>query len=246
MTESTAAVLLGGAASIGFLHTVIGVDHYLPFVVIGRARRWSFRRVMALTAVCGVGHVLGSMALGFVGIGLGVAVDRLELVEGVRGSLAAWGLIVFGLLYAAWSGVRAARGYRHRHVHAHGDGTTHDHDHDHEDEHLHVHDPGRERPGGEPGKPRLTSWALFVLFIFGPCEALIPMFMAPASEHDWWTVAAVAAVFSAATIGTMLVMVAIGLAGLRMLPLRGLEAHANTLAGLAIAGSGLAIQLLGI
>ncbi|GAG00740.1 unnamed protein product, partial [marine sediment metagenome] len=29
------------AASIGFIHTVFGPDHYLPFVVMSKARKWS-------------------------------------------------------------------------------------------------------------------------------------------------------------------------------------------------------------
>ena len=57
---------------------------------------------------------------------------------------------------------------------------------------------------------------------------------------------AVAAVFSAVTIITMLAAVSVGCMGLAFTPGVFLERHANTLAGLAIAGSGLGIQLLGI
>jgi len=32
-------ILTGTAASIGFLHTVFGPDHYVPFVVMARANR---------------------------------------------------------------------------------------------------------------------------------------------------------------------------------------------------------------
>jgi hypothetical protein len=33
-------VLLVTALSVGFMHTLLGPDHYVPFIVIGRARRW--------------------------------------------------------------------------------------------------------------------------------------------------------------------------------------------------------------
>ena len=69
-------VLAATAASIGFVHTVTGPDHYLPFIAIGRARRWSLTRTLSITALCGVGHVLGSVALGSLGIGLGLALSR--------------------------------------------------------------------------------------------------------------------------------------------------------------------------
>ena len=52
------------AATIGFVHTVTGPDHYLPFVVIGRARNWRLKRTLGVTVLCGIGHVLGSVALG--------------------------------------------------------------------------------------------------------------------------------------------------------------------------------------
>ncbi len=239
MTDPTAAVLIATAASIALLHTLIGVDHYLPFVVLGKSRGWSFRRVMGITALCGVGHVLGSVLLGAIGIGIGAAVDNLELIEGVRGSIAAWGLIAFGLAYAAWSAAAAARGKAHSHVHVHDDGRAHVHEHNHRDDHLHAH------ADGDKGL-QLTGWTLFILFVFGPCEALIPLVMAPAWSHSWAVVAAVVLVFGAVTIATMLAMVAIGTAGLRLVSLKAVSAHANTFAGLAIALSGLAIQFLGI
>lgn len=238
MIETTASILLWGAASIAFLHTLIGVDHYLPFIVIGKARRWSVRKTLSITALCGLGHVTGSVVLGLVGVALGVALKRLELIESFRGSVAAWALIGFGLVYAAVSFVASRRGQRHSHTHVHADGTVHYHPHSHQQNHVHPHD-------GENGFG-ITKWALFVVFVFGPCEALIPMFMVPAYEHNWALVAAVAVLFSAVTIVTMLAAVAFGLWGSSLASLRGLEKHGNTFAGLAIAGSGLGIQLWGI
>lgn len=238
MTETAASILLWGAASIAFLHTLIGVDHYLPFIVIGKARRWRTRKTLSFTALCGVGHVTGSVLLGLIGVALGLAVQKLEFVESVRGSVAAWGLIAFGLIYAGGSLLRNARGHRHAHVHSHADGTLHSHEHSHEKQHAHAHVAGDTQG--------LTKWTLFVLFVFGPCEALIPMFMVPAYEHNWSLVVSVAVVFSTVTIATMISAVAVGLYGFSFLPLRLIDRHANVLAGLAIAGSGLGIQLLGL
>jgi hypothetical protein len=93
------AILLATAASIGFVHTLIGPDHYIPFIAMARAGRWSLGRTMGVTFVCGVGHVVGSVALGALGIALGWAVGGLEWFEGVRGNLAGWLLLGFGLAY---------------------------------------------------------------------------------------------------------------------------------------------------
>jgi len=61
------AVLMGAAFSIGLLHTLFGPDHYLPFIAMSRARRWNLRKTLIVTLLCGVGHVLSSVLLGFLG-----------------------------------------------------------------------------------------------------------------------------------------------------------------------------------
>ncbi len=230
-------LLLGTAASIGFVHTLIGVDHSLPFIVIGKAQRWTYRKVLLITTLCGVGHVLSSVLLGFVGIALGVAVERLEWIEGGRGELSAWLLIGFGIAYASWAFYRYLRSRPHAHSHFHEDSQAHAHEHGHTNEHLHPHKLGRRS---------LTVWTLFVVFVFGPCEPLIPLLMVPALEYNWGAVALVASVFSLTTIFTMAVVVTIGYFGLRPSFLRLFERHVHIVAGLMIAASGLAIKLFGI
>ena len=65
------AVLSVTAASIALIHTLLGPDHYLPFIVMARARRWSMRKTACVTLLCGAGHVLSSVLLGGVGIAAG-------------------------------------------------------------------------------------------------------------------------------------------------------------------------------
>lgn len=139
-------ILAVTAASIGFFHTVLGPDHYFPFIVMARAGNWSAAKTAWVTALCGLGHVVGSVFLGVVGIALGVAVSRLGAVESVRGSLAAWGLIAFGLAYFVWGMRRAGRNTPHTHLHTHADGTVHAHEHVHGEEHVHA----RNCPGVNP------------------------------------------------------------------------------------------------
>ena len=226
-------ILLMSGISIGFIHTLIGVDHSLPFVVLGRAQGWSLTKVLTITGLCGLGHVLSSVVLGTVGIGLGVAISKLEWVEGARGSLAAWSLIIFGLTYAAWSFARQRR--RHRHTHEH-QGLVHSHEHSGGSSHKH----------GAASPAAVTAWSLFIIFVLGPCEPLIPLLMVPALDYGTWGVVQVALAFGLTTIGTMMLVVTVGYYGLKLSAFRRLEAHANTLAGLAIAASGLAIQVFGI
>jgi nickel/cobalt transporter (NicO) family protein len=229
--------LLGTAVGIGFFHTLIGVDHSLPFVVLGRAQGWSVKKLLAITALCGTGHVLSSVLLGFVGIGFGVAVGRLEWIEGRRGEISAWLLIGFGLAYAAWAIWRSLRNRLHHHVHFHADRAAHEHQHSHGGEHLHPH--GLDRRA-------LTVWALFVVFVLGPCEPLIPLLMVPAMAYHWSGVALVAAAFGITTIATMLAVVMVGYLGFRPSFFGFLEKHVHAVAGLMIAFSGIAIKAFGI
>jgi len=234
---SELTILAAAAASIGFVHTITGPDHYLPFIVIGRARRWKLRRTLLTAAVCGLGHVAGSVVLGLLGIGLGVAVNRLEIIEGMRGELAAWLLISFGLIYAAWGTRQALRNRPHTHSHNHADGTSHAHHHHHHDEHTHVH----EKKGSS-----LTPWALFVVFVLGPCEPLIPILMYPAARANVGGLILVTGIFAVVTITTMVGMVFLAERGMSFLPLKKMERFAHVLAGLAIFSSGVAIRFLGL
>ena len=54
------------AASLGFVHTVLGPDHYLPFTVLAKARKWSISKTAVITCLCGAGHVLSSVVLEFI------------------------------------------------------------------------------------------------------------------------------------------------------------------------------------
>ncbi|WP_462318828.1 sulfite exporter TauE/SafE family protein, partial [Marinilabilia sp.] len=166
-------ILLWSAASIGFIHTILGPDHYLPFIMIGKARNWTIKRTIGLTALCGVGHVLSSVIIGAFGILIGIQLQKLTWFEGFRGNLAAWGLIAFGLVYAIW-------GLRHYYKHKNPG--------------SHNHAPGN----------KATPWMLFIIFLLGPCEALIPLLMYPAAHESMSAVIMVTTVFSVATVGTML------------------------------------------
>lgn len=237
-------LLLLTAGTLGVTHTLLGPDHYVPFLALARAGDWRLGRTLGVTLLCGIGHVLGSVALGALGLALGWAVSGMEAFEAFRGEIAGWLLLGFGLAYGAWGLRRAIRNRPHSHLHAHADGTVHRHRHTHHRGHVHVHRPlPGEGEAGAGGTRAMTPWVLFVLFVFGPCEPLIPVLMAPAAEGSAWGVALVAAVFAAATLGTMLAVVTVGYYGLSRFAFGRLERYSHALAGLALAACGLAIQL---
>lgn len=128
------------AVSLGFFHTLLGPDHYLPFIVLSEAKKWSTRKTMVITFLCGLGHVLSSVVLGLIGIIVGVSVNRLVEVESFRGNIAGWLFIAFGLVYMIISIRNLYKKRTHTHSHFHLGGEKHSHKHDHMKEHAHVHE----------------------------------------------------------------------------------------------------------
>jgi nickel/cobalt exporter len=237
MVESL-PVLLMSTVAIGFLHVIIGPDHYLPFILLGKSNHWSMKKTVGITFVCGVGHVLSSVVIGLIGIAVGVAVASLQGVESVRGEIASWSLIAFGTVYAIWGLYHAYKHPHHTHSHHHLDGSEHEHNHAHEDGHHHLHI--------DEKKKRTIFWTIFIVFVLGPCEPMIPLVMYPAIYYDWPGIILVTLIFSSITIGMMLLLVCLGAYGIMKLDFHCLERYAHFLAGAIIAASGLLIILLGV
>ncbi|MGE4286770.1 MAG: sulfite exporter TauE/SafE family protein [Phycisphaerae bacterium] len=221
------------AAIIGFTHTLLGPDHYVPFIAISKARGWKLSRTLLMTALCGFGHVFSSVLIGGIGLLIGAALSKLEIFEGTRGDWAAWGLIAFGLVYMAWGLKKAFFQKRcpdHQHHH-HVDG-SHSHGHHHEHSHEKM--------------LNMSFWGLFIVFVLGPCEPLIPLLMFPAAQMHIGAVLAVSAVFAVATIGTMLGVVFAAYKGLTLVPDHVFARFAHPIAGASILMCGLAMVFLGL
>ncbi len=233
MTDNLTALTIT-AASLAFVHTILGPDHYLPFIVMSRARKWTIYKTSLVTLLSGFGHVISSILLGTIGIGVGIALNKLEFMESVRGDLAAWLFVVFGLVYMAWGFYRAVKNKPHKHIHHHGNGTMHVHEHFHQEEHDHTH------------KKNITPWILFTIFFLGPCEPLIPLLMYPAAKSSSWGVAQVSIVFGLVTMLTMLGLVLLASYGLKFVRLGKMERFTHAIAGATILLSGIAILFLGL
>lgn len=230
------SILLYTAISIGFVHTLLGPDHYIPFIALAKSRKWSLRKTSLVTLLCGIGHILGSVILGIIGVSLGIIINKLEIIESHRGEIAGWLLISFGLLYFVWGMERAVRNKPHSHMHLHHDGRSHEHTHNHLAEHSHIHEE----------KSSITPWVLFIIFVLGPCEPLIPILMYPAAQNSISSLMLVTAAFGFATIFTMLLVVFAGLLGINLLPIKKAERFAHASAGFAILICGISIKFLGL
>jgi nickel/cobalt transporter (NicO) family protein len=230
------------AISLGFIHTIFGPDHYVPFVMMSKAQKWSRKKTALITFLCAIGHVATSIIIGLVLAGFGMAAaswgeSKWALFQDFRGSLAAWLLMGLGAAYFTWGLVQAKRNKPHKHLHVHEDGAIHTHGHTHNNSHMHAH---------QTKEKQITPWILFTIFIFGPCESLIPLMLGAWAIAKGTGVIVVAAAFSITTIITILAAVGILLAGISLVPLGKLERYTHAMAGLSLVICGIAIQFLGL
>ena len=106
-------LLMFSALTIGIVHA-LAPDHWLPFVMLGRAQKWTQWRLTLSTVLAGLGHVTSSLFIGGLGVLLGMAAERVNLWESTRGNVASLLLIGFGLAYMVWG----LKNYGKKHSHA--------------------------------------------------------------------------------------------------------------------------------
>jgi len=223
------------AAALGFIHTALGPDHYLPFIVLSRARKWNEAKTMWITFISGIGHVGGSVVIGLIGIALGVSLNKLKFIEEFRGEIVGIMLITFGLIYTVFGVYKYMKNGGHHHlpnflIPESIRQIKHEVSH------------GLEEKTDET---RLTPWVLFIIFVFGPCEVLIPMLFIPAVQRSAGGIAAVALLFGITTISTMMFIVHLGYVGSSFLKFRSKEKYMHLAAGLVILFSGIGMHFFG-
>jgi len=226
-------LLILSALSLGFIHTLLGPDHYLPFIVISKARKWSTRKTMWVTFFSGIGHVGSSVVIGAIGIALGASLSRLEGIEAFRGELVGWLMFAFGVTYTIYGVYKYIRSSRHAHLPTFlMPGKVREH------HHL----PTSEE---EAENVNITPWIIFLIFVFGPCEVLIPLLMVPAYTHSASGMALISLLFALGTIATMMTVVFLGHKGISLVNLKHQERYVHLLAGVVILLSGGGMVFLG-
>lgn len=105
VTSAFFASIAATGFMVAFLHAALPT-HWLPFVLVGRAQKWSAGRTLGVTLLAGLGHVALTILLGLVLVIAGQALEpRLgHLFHWIVGGL----MVTVGLFYIA----------RGRHSHA--------------------------------------------------------------------------------------------------------------------------------
>ena len=215
-TQLTVSALLLTAFITAVVHTVTGPDHYLPFIAIAKSRNYGLKKTLFWTFVCGIGHIVSALliALLFVYFSHWLTETKFNWIENNRADLAAYAMIGLGgayLLWAVWHRLRHKYGHEYHHELIESDNDK-----------------------------NISVWVLFIIFVLGPCEALLPILTA-SSVMGGAVVVSTTLLFSFATIATMMVMVTVGMLGIKAMRLQKLQPYAHELAGGTIMACGLAI-----
>ncbi len=134
---------------VAFLHAAIPT-HWLPFVVIGRARGWSRRQIMAAVALAGSGHIVATTMLG-----VGLAWFGFELGERFD-HLFHWAAGALLVALGAWLAFRTPHGRGCRHCEGHPEKLRAD------------------------TTDRAALWGLFLTLTLSPCELFLPVYLTAA------------------------------------------------------------------
>lgn len=107
------STLIISTITIAIVHA-LAPDHWLPFVMIGKAQKWTKPRLTLVAFISGIGHVGSSIVLGAIGIIAGIASIKLQGIEATRAEVGVYLLIGFGIAYALW-GLKHAK-HHHSHI----------------------------------------------------------------------------------------------------------------------------------
>ncbi|MBC7511434.1 MAG: hypothetical protein H7320_22210 [Ferruginibacter sp.] len=226
-------VLIMAAITIACLHTITGPDHYLPFIVLSKSRGWSFAKTIWWTIVCGCGHVWSSVLLGLGGAAIGWSLSKVSWMENIRGGIAGWVMLAFGFVYGIWGLYKAYNNNPHKHFDLYKDGALYVYQHQH----------------GEAVAPqyryKVTPWVMFIIFILGPCEPMIPLLCFPAAKNSWSGMILLIIIYTLITLSTMVTMVVLGYIGIGFAKTEKLERYVHAIGGLTIFICGAGMLLLG-
>ncbi|MBI4931476.1 MAG: hypothetical protein HY841_11975 [Bacteroidetes bacterium] len=217
-------------------------NHWLPLIAIGKSEKWTRSATMWGTVITGFAHTLSTVLIGII---VGVIGYKLSSSYGIiSGIVAPAILVMLGIIYI----ILDLRGAKHGHTHFKLDKTHDDHDHSHEHGHHHHHD--HTHPHEKSVKPKTnhkTKWAVLSTLSLGmfltPCVE-IEAYYFQASTIGWAGIWIVSAVYTFVTVGAMMILVYLGLHGVKNLRSRFLEEHEKRITGIVLIAVGLLIYFI--
>lgn len=236
MNDAVLTTIAATGFTVAFFHAAIPT-HWLPFVLVSRARAWSRGKTLAVAAFAGLGHVALTSLLGLLVAWVGFRLDEEagHLFPKVAGGF----LLAVGAYYfwRQWGG----HGVVHHHPpggrHQATDDCGHEHDHSHWDDELKDSSLVSRRAG---------DWAaisgLFIMLTLSPCEGFLLVYLSGV-QFGWLGFFVLSGILAVATLAGMMVFTWLTLLGFDRLPVQRFERHEAGLLGAIFAVLGLLMLL---
>lgn len=222
--------------TVAFFHAAIPT-HWLPFVLVSRARGWGRAKTLAVTSLAGLGHVALTSLLG-----LAIAWFGFQLEEKVGWfPWLAGGLLLVVAAFYLWRQL-SGRGILHHHPPG---------GHHHADEHC-GHEMGQSHWQEEMKDSPLVSdrageWAaisgLFVMLTLSPCEGFLPVYLSGV-QFGWTGFVVLSVILAVATLAGMTLFTWLALVGFERFRLKTFEHYEAGLLGALFAILGVLIIAL--
>jgi len=213
-------------------------NHWLPLIAIGKSENWMHSEIMFATVITGLAHTLSTVIIGII---VGVVGYKLSSSYGIiSGVIAPAILVVLGIIYI----ILDLRGTKHAHAHFTFDKLHHhgDPDHGHHHDHPHPH-----ILSVTPKTDKKTKWAVLSTLSLGmfltPCIEIEAYYL-QASTIGWVGIWIVSAVYTFVTVGTMMLLVYLGMKGVKNIRSHFLEAHEKRISGIVLIAVGLVVYFV--
>jgi len=237
MNSAVLTTIAATGFTVAFFHAAIPT-HWLPFVLVARARGWSRAKTLAVTLCAGLGHVAVTSLLG-----LAIAWFGFQLDERV-GEYFPWviGVFLVGVgLYYFW---RQWRGGGVCHHHPPGGQHHPSAECGHENERSHWEE---EMKDSALVSARASDWAtmsgLFVMLTLSPCEGFLPIYLSGV-RFGWRGFALLSVILAVGALAGMALFTWLTLLGLEKTKVRRLERHEAGLLGGLFSLLGVLVVLL--
>lgn len=204
-----------GAFLLSIVHASIP-NHWIPLVALSKAEKWSEKLKMGITAIAGFAHTLSTIIIGIIVGFFGYKLSgSYSFIVGV---IAPSILILLGIIYL----ILSIRDNKHHH-------------------HHHTHEINIDEVNLPSAKKTTTAiiLTLTISMFFSPCLEIEAYFFV-ASRLGWQGIITVSVIYTIITIAGMLLLVWLGMKGVRKIKSHFLEHHEKTITGIILIVLGIA------